>query len=174
MGTTLRALVYELGGGLLPDRSLKGVLVGGAAGAFLPPRELDVCLDFDSLAERAAALGSGAVLVMDEAACMVDMLSSVLRFFRHESCGQCTPCRSGTDVLVRLISALQVGEGDHRTLNHIVRIVDAMRAASLCPLGQSVALPVRTALAGFQQEFAAHIGAPCPQCTTTARAYGCR
>lgn len=173
MGTPLRVLVHELGGGLLPGRSLKGVLIGGAAGAFLPPEELDVRLDFDSLAERAAALGSGAVLVMDESACMVDILSSVLRFFRHESCGQCVPCRSGTDVLVRLIGSLQIGAGRLHTLDQMVHIVDAMRAASLCPLGQSVALPVRTALAAFRDEFAVHLdGRPCPQCQTTARAHG--
>ncbi|QAA76862.1 MAG: NADH-ubiquinone oxidoreductase chain F [Candidatus Bipolaricaulis sibiricus] len=175
MGTPLRALIYELGGGLLPGRSLKGVLVGGAAGAFLPTSELDVRLDFDSLAERAAALGSGAVLVLDESACVVDMLSSVLRFFRHESCGQCAPCRSGTDVLVRLVSALQCGQADDRTLNQMVSIVDAMRAASLCPLGQSVALPVRTAVAGFRDEFAAHLGGPpCARCEATAVARGVR
>lgn len=173
MGTTLRTLIYELGGGLLPGRSLKGVLVGGAAGAFLSSRELDVRLDFDSLAERAAALGSGAVLVMDESACIVDTLGSVLRFFRHESCGQCTPCRSGTEVLVRLISTLQTGRADEATLAQMIQIVGAMRAASLCPLGQSVALPVRTALSEFEDEFAAHIaGLPCPSCAATARALG--
>ncbi|HEU68426.1 MAG TPA: NADH-quinone oxidoreductase subunit NuoF [Candidatus Acetothermia bacterium] len=173
MGTPLRTLIYELGGGLPPGRSLKGVLVGGAAGAFLPPRELDARLDFDSLAERAAALGSGAVLVMDESACIVDMLGSVLRFFCHESCGQCTPCRSGTEVLVRLISSLQTGRADEATLAQMVQVVDAMRAASLCPLGQSVMLPVRTALSGFRDEFAAHLaGAPCPHCAATARALG--
>lgn len=175
MGTPLRVLVHELGGGLRPGHVLKGVLIGGAAGAFLPPAEIDVRLDFDSLAERAAALGSGAVLVMDESACMVDMLSSVLRFFRHESCGQCVPCRSGTDVLVRLVETLQIGTADCQTLDQMVGIVDAMRAASLCPLGQSVALPVRTALAAFTNEFTGHLkGRPCPQCQTTARARGLR
>jgi NADH:ubiquinone oxidoreductase subunit F (NADH-binding)/(2Fe-2S) ferredoxin len=173
MGTPLRTLVYELGGGLPPGRALKGVLVGGAAGAFLPPRELDVRLDFDSLAERAAALGSGAVLVMDESACIVDMLGSVLRFFRHESCGQCVPCRSGTDVLVKILSGVQAGATNGRALDQMVEVVDAMRVASLCPLGQSVALPVRTALAGFRDEFAAHVaGSACPRCQATVRTRG--
>ncbi len=171
MGAPLRALVYELGGGLFPGRSLKGVLVGGAAGAFLTPRELDTRLDFDSLAERAAALGSGAVLVMDGSACIVDMLGSVLRFFHHESCGQCAPCRGGTEALVRLISAFQAGGGEERTLDQMVQIVDTMRAASLCPLGQSVALPVRTALSGFGDEFRSHLArTSCPRCEETVRA----
>lgn len=173
MGTTLRTVVYELGGGLPPGRSLKGILIGGAAGAFLTPQDLDVRLDFDSLAERAAALGSGAVLVMDDSSCIVDMLSSVLRFFRHESCGQCIPCRSGTDVLLRLVLRLQAGTAPATALDQLVTVVDAMRAASLCPLGQSVALPVRTALAGFGPEFSAHLqGEPCPQCQRTARLLG--
>ncbi|MFH1609194.1 MAG: NADH-ubiquinone oxidoreductase-F iron-sulfur binding region domain-containing protein, partial [Candidatus Bipolaricaulota bacterium] len=126
-----------------------------------------------ALAERAAALGSGAVLVMDDSACIVDMLGSVLRFFRHEACGQCAPCRSGTDVLVRLLSGLQVGAANGRVLEQMVEVVDAMRAASLCPLGQSVALPVRTALAGFRDEFESHlVGIPCPRCQATTRARG--
>jgi len=113
----------------------------------------------------AAALGSGAVLVMDESACIVDMLASVLRFFRHESCGQCTPCRAGTDALVRLIEAVRRGEGDGRTLGLMTEIVETMRLASLCPLGQSVALPVTTALTHFRDEFEAHLaGEPCPRC----------
>ncbi|MCR4391792.1 MAG: NADH-quinone oxidoreductase subunit NuoF [Candidatus Acetothermia bacterium] len=169
MGTPLRTLIYELGGGLPEGRELKGLLIGGAAGAFLPPEALDVRMDFDSLAERAAVLGSGAILVMDETTCMVDMLGSVLRFFRHESCGQCVPCRTGTDALVRLMGALQAGEGDERILSQMVEIVDAMRLASLCPLGQSVALPVRTAMDGFRDEFLAHArGSPCPRCRASA------
>ncbi|MBC7097641.1 NADH-quinone oxidoreductase subunit NuoF [Candidatus Bipolaricaulota bacterium] len=165
MGTPLRALVYELGGGLPEGRRLKGVLVGGAAGAFLSPQDLDVRMDFDSLRELAAALGSGAVLVMDQSACMVDMLASVLRFFRHESCGQCTPCRAGTDVLVRLVEAIRRGEGDRRTLDLILETVETMSLASLCPLGQSVALPVKTCLSRFREEFEVHLsGEPCPHC----------
>jgi len=165
MGTPLRTLVYELGGGVPEGRTLKAVLVGGAAGAFLSPQDLDVRMDFDSLREMAAALGSGAVLVMDESACIVDMLASVLRFFRHESCGQCTPCRAGTDALVRLVEAVRRGDGDGRTLELMTEIVETMRLASICPLGQSVALPVTTALTHFRDEFEAHLaGEACPRC----------
>ncbi|MGC9529568.1 MAG: NADH-quinone oxidoreductase subunit NuoF [Candidatus Bipolaricaulaceae bacterium] len=165
MGTPLRALVYELGGGLPPGRRLKGVLVGGAAGAFLPPESLDVRLDFDSLRELAAALGSGAVLAMDESTCIVDMLASVLRFFRHESCGQCVPCRAGTEELVRLIGRVQAGGGSQRTLELMLEAAQAMQLASLCPLGQSVVMPVQTAISGFAEEFARHLtGDACPKC----------
>ncbi len=172
MGTTLRELVYELGGGVRGGRPLKAVLVGGAAGAFLTPRELDVRLDFDSLAERAAVLGSGAVLVMDDSTCIVDVLYSVLRFFRHESCGQCVPCRAGTETLVRLATRLMSGQDGRGTLEQMVEVVEAMKATSLCPLGQSVALPVRSALQGFRPEFEAHArGQPCPHCQRTLGAY---
>lgn len=167
MGTPLRVLIYELGGGVRDGRPLKAVLIGGAAGAFLTPEDLDVHLDFDSLAGRAAVLGSGAVLVMDDTACIVDMLGSILHFFRHESCGQCVPCRVGTDLLVRLLDGVRRGEANPGTWKQMVEIVEAMRLGSLCPLGQSVALPVRSALENFREEFIAHAeGAACARCHT--------
>ncbi len=170
MGIPLRTVIYELGGGLLPGRQLKGVLVGGAAGAFLSPQELDVRLDFDSLREIGATLGSGAVLVLDDTTCLVDVLASVLSFFHHESCGQCTPCRAGTDVLVRLVEQVRRGEGDERTLKLMLETAEVMNLASLCPLGQSVALPVTSALSRFRAEFEAHLaGAPCPRCQEGGR-----
>ncbi len=165
MGTPLRVLIYELGGGTRDGRPLKAVLIGGAAGAFLTPQDLDVRLDFDSLAGRAAVLGSGAVLVMDESTCIVDMLGSILRFFRHESCGQCVPCRAGTDLLVRLWERVRRGEADEAALARMEEVVEVMRQASLCPLGQSLALPVRSALEKFRPEFLSHAqGAACPVC----------
>ncbi|MCS7216301.1 MAG: NADH-quinone oxidoreductase subunit NuoF [Candidatus Bipolaricaulota bacterium] len=165
MGTPLRALIYELGGGLRDGRALKAVLIGGAAGAFLTAEDLDVRLDFDSLAGKAAVLGSGAVLVMDDTACIVDMLGSILRFFRHESCGQCAPCRAGTDLLVRLWEGIRRGQAQEEALDRMVEITEVMRQASLCPLGQSLALPVRSALEKFRPEFLGHArGAPCPSC----------
>lgn len=165
MGTSLRTLIYELGGGLRDGRALKAVLIGGAAGAFLTAEDLDVPLDFDSLAGKAAVLGSGAVLVMDDTTCIVDMLGSILRFFRHESCGQCVPCRVGTDLLVRIWERIRGGEAGAEALGRMVEVVEVMRQASLCPLGQSLALPVRSALEKFREEFLAHArGAPCPRC----------
>ncbi len=165
MGTPLRVLVYELGGGVRDGRGLKAVLIGGAAGAFLTPKDLDVRLDFDSLAGRAAVLGSGAVLVMDDTTCIVDMLGSILRFFRHESCGQCVPCRVGTDLLVRLWEGVRLGIAGEEALPRMLEIVEAMRQSSLCPLGQSLALPVRSALENFREEFLAHAqGDPCARC----------
>lgn len=165
MGTPLRTIVYELGGGVRDGRALKAVLIGGAAGAFLTPKDLDVPLDFDSLAERAAVLGSGSVLVMDDTTCIVDMLGSILRFFRHESCGQCVPCRAGTDLLVRIWEELRRGRIGKEALAQMKEIVEVMRLSSLCPLGQSLSLPVRSALDNFSEEFLAHAqGAGCERC----------
>lgn len=122
-------------------------------------------LDFDSMQEMAAALGSGAILVFDQSTCMVDMLGSVLRFFRHESCGQCTPCRVGTDALVRLLDAVRSGSGDEGILELMMEITETMNLASLCPLGQSVALPMGTALSRFREEFQRHLASTdCPRC----------
>ncbi len=167
MGTPLRSLVFDLGGGLPQGRALKAVLVGGAAGAFVSPEALDVCMDYESLRDWAAALGSGAILVMDDSSCMVDMLGSVLRFFRHESCGQCVPCRAGTDRLVSLWEAVRHGRATERALDEMEHLATAMQETSLCPLGQSVILPVRTALKGFRGEFVAHLrGEGCPVCAT--------
>jgi NADH:ubiquinone oxidoreductase subunit F (NADH-binding) len=162
MGIPLSTLIYEFGGGIPRGLGLKAVLVGGAAGAFLTPDALDVPMDFDSLRERGAALGSGAILVMDESTCLPAVLSSVLRFFHHESCGKCVPCRAGTDALVRLVEGVRAGEGDERTLDLIGEIAGAMEVASLCPLGGSVALPVRTALQNFRGEFLAHLRGEVP------------
>jgi len=158
MGTPLRTLVYDLGGGLPEGRTLKAVLVGGAAGAFISPRALDVRMDYESLRDWAAALGSGAILVMDESACMVDMLGSVLRFFRHESCGQCVPCRAGTDRLVQLLDDIQRGLAAEGALEEMERLAAVMQVASLCPLGQSVILPLSTAVQSFREEFVSHMG----------------
>lgn len=169
MGTPLRTLVYELGGGLPEGRRLKAVLVGGAAGAFLPPEMLDVKMDFDSMREAGVALGSGAVTVMDEDSCILDMLSAILRFFRHESCGQCTPCRVGTDLLVRLHERVRAGEAEPSDLERMMEIAETMQVASLCPLGQSVILPLGTALRWFRGEFEDHIkDGACPRCRAHA------
>ena len=165
MGTPLRTLIYDLGGGLPEGKKLKGVLVGGAAGAFVPPEMLDVKMDFDSMREAGLAMGSGAIMVMDRDTCVLDILSSVLSFFRHESCGQCTPCRVGTDLLVTLHERVRRGEADEGTLERMLEVAETMRLASLCPLGQSVALPLGTAIRWFREEFEKHIeNGPCPVC----------
>jgi NADH:ubiquinone oxidoreductase subunit F (NADH-binding)/(2Fe-2S) ferredoxin len=157
MGTTLRDIIYEYAGGIKGGKKFKGALVGGAAGAFLGPDMLDVQMDFVNLKDYAAVLGSGAILVMDENADMVDMLQSVLHFFKHESCGHCVPCRLGTAQLVKIIDRIVVSKGSKEDVSKLLKISDVMRDASFCPLGQSLYLPISSSLKYFRDEIDARI-----------------
>ncbi len=157
MGTTLRSIIYEYAGGIKGGRKFKGALVGGAAGAFLGPDALDVRMDFVNLKEYAAVLGSGAILVMDEDTDVVQMLGSVLHFFKHESCGHCVPCRLGTAQLVKLIDRLNAREGTAEDIAKMLRISEVMKDTSFCPLGQSLYLPVSSSLKYFENEISARV-----------------
>lgn len=157
MGTTLRDIIFEYAGGIKAGKKFKGALIGGAAGAFLGPDMLDIQMDFVNLREYAAVLGSGAILVMDEGADMVDMLQSVLHFFRHESCGHCVPCRLGTAQLVKIIDRIAVSKGTQGDVDKLLKISDTMRDTSFCPLGQSLYLPISSSLKYFRGEIDARI-----------------
>jgi NADH:ubiquinone oxidoreductase subunit F (NADH-binding)/(2Fe-2S) ferredoxin len=157
MGTSLRSIINEFGGGMKKGIKFKAALVGGAAGVFLPDRLLDVNMDFESLKEYAAVLGSGAVLVMNENTDIVDMLWSVLRFFRHESCGKCSPCKLGTALLYDLISKIKKGEGTMADLDQLEMVADMMQKTSFCALGQSPIMPIKSALDNFRYEFEARL-----------------
>jgi NADH-quinone oxidoreductase subunit F len=160
MGTTLRTIIESYGGGVEDGKAFKGALIGGAAGAFVCPDCLDRPMDFDGLRELSAVLGSGAILVLGEDASIVEMLDGILAFFRHESCGQCAPCRAGTRALSTIMRAIRSGEGRPGDLERMVAIAETMQAASLCPLGQSVILPIESALQHFRPEFEARLSAP--------------
>lgn len=154
MGTTLRDIIFEYGGGIKDGKKFKGALVGGAAGAFLGPDMLDVQMDFVNLKEYAAALGSGAILVMNEDTSMVDMLQSVLHFFKHESCGHCVPCRLGTARLVEIMHKISAGKGSKEDADQLLEIAGLMRDTSFCPLGQSLYMPISSCLKYFRNEIA--------------------
>lgn len=153
MGTSLREIIFSYGGGIKGGRKFKAALLGGSAGVFLPDSLLDVAMDFESLKENAAVLGSGAILVMDEEASMVEMLFSVLKFFAHESCGQCSPCRIGTRQLLTIFYNLRAGLGEKGDIEKLLRISETMYNTSLCPLGQSLIMPVKSAIENFRAEF---------------------
>jgi NADH:ubiquinone oxidoreductase subunit F (NADH-binding) len=157
MGTTLRDIIYEYGGGIKEGKKFKGALVGGAAGAFLGPDMLDAQMDFVNLKEYAAVLGSGAILVMNEDASIVEMLKSVLHFFKHESCGHCAPCRLGTARLGEIVDRLAAHEGKKEDLDKLLKISEVMRDTSFCPLGQSLYLPISSALKYFRDEILLHV-----------------
>jgi NADH-quinone oxidoreductase subunit F len=156
MGTTLRDIIFDYGGGIKDGKKFKGALVGGAAGAFLGPDMLDVQMDFVNLKEYAAALGSGAILVMNEDTDMVDMLKNVLHFFKHESCGHCVPCRLGTAKLVEIMDNVAASKGSEEDLLKLLEISQVMKDTSFCPLGQSLIMPVSSALKYFKDEMVAY------------------
>ena len=153
MGTSLREIIFSFGGGVREGKRFKAALLGGAAGVFLPEKLLDVPMDFESLKENKAVLGSGAILVMNEDTSIADMLFSILKFFAHESCGQCSPCRIGTRQLVDLAYKIRSGQGGAADLELMVNLSKTMVATSLCPLGQSLIMPVRSAVDHFRNEF---------------------
>ncbi len=154
MGTTLRDIIYEYGSGISDGKTFKGALVGGAAGAFLGPDMLDVQMDFVNLKEYAAALGSGAILVMNEDTSILEMLKSVIHFFKHESCGHCVPCRLGTARLVEIVDGLADSQAKADDLDRLLQIASVMKDTSFCPLGQSLYLPVSSCLKYFRDEIA--------------------
>ncbi|MDZ4181435.1 MAG: NADH-quinone oxidoreductase subunit NuoF [Candidatus Cloacimonadaceae bacterium] len=155
MGSTLRTIINEYGGGMKKGFRFKAALVGGAAGVILPDRLLDVKMDFASLNQYAAVLGSGAILVMNEHQSIVDMLWSIIRFFRHESCGKCAPCRNGSQQLYRLITKIKKGEGTMDDVELMLLIAETMQQTSFCALGQSPIMAIRSAIENFKDEFIA-------------------
>jgi len=154
MGIRLKDLIYNLAGGIKGNKKFKTALIGGAAGTFVPLSFLDVGMDFESLQEKGAVLGSGAIIVMDEDKSILDMLYSILRFFGHESCGKCVPCRVGTRHLVMLLEKIIAGEhNDSADMDALLEQSELMAKTSLCPLGQSPVLPIRSALQHFRKDF---------------------
>lgn len=153
MGVSLRQLIFDFAGGMKDGKKFKAALLGGAAGTFVPESMLDVPMDFDALKEKEAVLGSGAVIVMAQDQSILAMLDSILRFFEHESCGKCVPCRVGTKHLVDLLETLK---GSHVNRSaHIDALVSQsglMAKTSLCPLGQSPVLAIKSAVRHFRDE----------------------
>ncbi|MDP2174265.1 MAG: NADH-quinone oxidoreductase subunit NuoF [Candidatus Cloacimonadaceae bacterium] len=153
MGSTLRTIINDYAGGMKKGFRFKAALVGGAAGVIIPDRLLDVKMDFVSLNQYAAVLGSGAILVMNEHQSIVDILWSIIRFFRHESCGKCAPCRNGSEQLYRLITKIKKGEGTMDDVELMLLIAETMQQTSFCALGQSPIMAIRSAIENFKDEF---------------------
>ena len=153
MGVTLRQLVERYGGGVAGGKKFKAALLGGAAGTFVPESYLDESMDYDNLSAKGAVLGSGAVIVMDEDKSVLEMLRSILRFFHHESCGKCVPCRVGTNQLMTLLEQADDPRGDTQAaLQELLRQSEIMAKTALCPLGQSPILAVKSAVTHFGHE----------------------
>ncbi len=159
LGTTLRELIYEIGGGIADGQQFLVALVGGAAGVFLGEDMLDVPLDYDSLCSHGAVLGSGAVLVLDQECQPASLILDILRFFRHESCGQCSPCRVGTARLVEMMEELLATEDKTDSiLDLMLETARVMQKTSLCPLGQSPYPMLKSAAHYFGDSLGVHKG----------------
>jgi len=154
LGITLRQLIYDFGGGIKNNKNIKAVLLGGAAGTFVDESVLDTPMGYDTLKEKGAVLGSGAIMVLSEERSVFDMTYSVLEFFKHESCGKCVPCRIGTTQLVRLMNEAKNNSGNRKEiLNQLIYEADYMAKNSLCPLGQSPIMPLRSIKQFFENQF---------------------
>lgn len=157
MGTTLGELIFDIGGGILKGRKFKAVQTGGPLGGCLPTQHLNVKVDFDSLREAGAIMGSGGMIVVDEDTCMVEFCKFFLTFAQAESCGKCVPCRVGGKRMLEVLTRISDGRGRLEDLDTLKRLAKGMQTGSLCGLGQLTPGPVMSALRYFEDEFRTHI-----------------
>ena len=157
MGTTLRTIIYDIGGGLKGGGKFKGVQIGGPSGGCLVEENLDVPLDFDQVKKYNAIIGSGGLVVMDESTCMVDVAKFFMGFTQRESCGKCGPCRIGTKRMLELLEKITDGKGEMEDLDKLEETAKFIQARSLCGLGKSAPLPVLSTLKNFRDEYIEHI-----------------
>jgi NADH-quinone oxidoreductase subunit F len=157
MGTTLRHIIYDIGGGILGDRPFKAVQTGGPSGGCVPEELLDLPVDYERLTEAGSMMGSGGMIVMDDRTCMVDVARYFLKFLTEESCGKCVPCREGLHQLLLIFDRLVAGEGRDGDIELIERLASGMQLGSLCELGKSAPNPVLSTLKYFRPEYLAHI-----------------
>jgi NADH-quinone oxidoreductase subunit F len=157
---TLRELIDEYGGGVLPGRTIKGVLPAGVSAPILPSSQLDASLDYESIAAAGSALGSASLIVLDDSVGAVAAATRMIEFFRHESCGKCTPCREGTAWLEKILHRLEAGRGRAGDEQLLRVVAERMRGNVLCALGDFAANPVLATLQHFPAEYARAIQSP--------------
>ena len=157
MHTTLRQLVFDYAGGMIDDRPLKAVIPGGSSVPLLLPDQLDTPAGFDSIQKAGSLLGSAGLIVMNDSVCMVWLAMNLLHFYRHESCGKCTPCREGTDWLFKLLGRLESGEGRPRDLDLLFSVSNNIAGKTLCAFGDAAATPVISTMTRFREEYEAHV-----------------
>ena len=157
LGISLRELLYEHAGGVPGGKAIKAVIPGGASTSPLTADQLDITLDFESLEGAGTALGTGAIIVLDEDTCMVDVARRSARFFAHESCGQCTPCRVGTQRAVDVLEGIEAGRGVPEDLDRLEMLCHGMLGNTFCPMGDAVVSAIGGILMRFRDEFEQHI-----------------
>ncbi len=171
MGITMREIIYDIGGGIPNGKKFKAVQIGGPSGGCLPEHLLDLPVDYDSLIQAGAMMGSGGLVVMDETTCMVDVAKFFLNFTQSESCGKCTPCREGTKRMLEILTRITEGEGREGDIELLETMAKNIKASALCGLGQTAPNPVMSTIRYFRHEYEAHIHdkkCPAGACTKLA------
>ena len=157
MGTTLREIIFEIGGGIPNGKKFKAAQTGGPSGGCIPAEHLDTPIDYDSLLNIGSMMGSGGLIVMDEDNCMVDIAKFFLEFTVDESCGKCSPCRIGTRRMLELLNKITSGKGEEGDIEKLETLANSIKASSLCGLGQTAPNPVLSTIRYFRDEYEAHI-----------------
>ena len=157
MGTTLREIIEDIGGGIPNGKKFKAAQTGGPSGGCIPASLIDTEVDYDNLTAIGCMMGSGGLIVMDEDTCMVDMAKFFLEFTVDESCGKCTPCRVGTRRLLEILNKIISGNGELEDIDRLEELCNYIKSASLCGLGQTAPNPVISTLRYFKDEYIAHI-----------------
>ncbi len=157
MGTSLREIVFDIGGGIRGDNEFKAVQIGGPSGACLTREHLDLPLDFDTLTKVGAMIGSGGLVVMDSHTCMVEVARFFMNFTQNESCGKCVPCREGTKRMLEILQRIVDGQGEEGDIELLLELADTISSTALCGLGKSAPSPVVSTITNFRDEYEAHI-----------------
>jgi NADH-quinone oxidoreductase subunit F len=157
LGTTLREIIYEHAGGIRNDRQLKAIIPGGASTPILTAQFLDVPMAFETLKQARSELGTGAIIVMDESTCMVEAARRITKFFAHESCGRCTPCRLGATRLFETLNRIEHGQGLADDVDRALELAAGIDGRTFCPMGAALVNPARSAITHFREEFDYHI-----------------
>ena len=157
MGATLRQIIFDIGGGIPNGKEFKAVQIGGPSGGCIPKEHLDTPIDYESLTELGAMMGSGGMVICDEDTCMVDLARYFMTFVQEESCGKCVPCRVGTKAMLETLTRITKGEGRETDIDYLLELAEAIKGSSLCGLGQTAPNPVLSTLRYFRDEYEAHI-----------------
>jgi len=157
MGTTLREVIYEIGGGIPKNKMLKAVQTGGPSGGAIPESMMDMKIEYETLIEAGSMMGSGGMVIIDEDSCMVDICRFYLDFTVEESCGKCTPCREGTKKMLEMLEIISSGEGTLADIDRLEKLAKTVKSSSLCGLGQAAPNPILSMLEHFRPEFESHV-----------------
>jgi len=157
MGIPLGKIIYDIGGGIPKGRKFKAVQCGGPSGGCIPKEYLNVPVDYESLQELGAIMGSGGMIVMDENTCMVDIARFFLEFIQEESCGKCPPCRIGTKRMLEILTRITEGKGEEGDIERLIKLGENIKKTALCGLGQTAPNPVLSTIRHFREEYEQHI-----------------